>query len=60
LSILEVFLKNVQKICLVCPARKRRNGHVRLPVRSIRDVQLPLDAQYDNHGVLVFEVIYAI
>ena len=28
LSIFEVFFKNIQRICLVCPTHEGRNGHV--------------------------------
>jgi hypothetical protein len=41
-------LKNIQRICPIYPARKGRNGYVRPSARFVRDVQLPLNAQYDN------------
>jgi hypothetical protein len=41
-SIFEVFLKNIQKICPVCPIRARRNGQACLPARKLPDTQ------YDN------------
>jgi hypothetical protein len=34
-SIFEVFLKNIHKICPLCPTCKGRNGQDHLPARSL-------------------------
>ena len=51
LDIFELFSKNIQKICLICPTLKGQKEHVRLFILSVQDVQSPLEAQYDNLSI---------
>jgi hypothetical protein len=42
LNIFEVILKNIKRICTICPISARRNGQARPPAHK------PPNAQYDN------------